>query len=58
MNKKEQTKRLNVMISEEMHYKLKAIAKRQGTTISALVRTAIQQEIAWQAKEELEMAVD
>lgn len=58
MDKKEKTRRLNVLIPEETHHKLKAIARRQGTTISALVRTAIQQEIAWQAREELEMAVD
>ncbi len=58
MAEKEKTKRLNVLIPEEMHHKLKAIAKRKEITISALVRTAIQQELAWQAKEELEMAVD
>ena len=58
MAKKEKTKRLNVLIPEEMHHKLKAIAKRKEITISALVRTAIQQELAWQAKEELEMAED
>lgn len=51
-------KRLSVLIPERMHQQLTAIAEKEGSSVSNLVRDAIQQEISWRAKEELEQAAD
>ncbi len=41
-----------------MHRQLTIIAKKKGSSISALVRKAIQQEVDWLVKEELEQSAD
>lgn len=51
-------KRLSILVPERTHQQLTAIAKKEGSSVSALVRGAIQQEISWRAKKELEQAAD
>ena len=58
MNREKKSKRLSIIVPERMHRQLTAIAKREGLSISALVRKAIQQEIDWLVKEELERSAD
>ncbi len=53
MKREKKSKRLSIIVPERMHRQLTVIAKKEGASISALVRKAIQQEIDWLVKEEL-----
>ncbi len=54
MNKEKKSRKLSILIPERMHRQLTVIAKKEGSSISALVHKAIQQEIDWLVKEEME----
>jgi len=58
MKKEKKSRRLSIIVPERMHRQLTVIAKKEGSSISALVRKAIQQEIDWLVKEELERSAD
>jgi len=58
MKREEKSRRISIIVPERMHRQLTVIAKKEGASISALVRKAIQQEIDWLVKEELEQSAD
>ncbi len=58
MKREKKSRRLSIIVPERMHRQLTVIAKKEGSSISALVRKAVQQEIDWLVKEELERSAD
>lgn len=58
MKREKKSRRLSIIVPERMHRQLTVIAKKERSSISALVRKAIQQEIDWLVKEELERSAD
>ena len=58
MKKEKKSRRLCIIVPEQMHRQLTVIAKKERSSISALVCKAIQQEIDWLVKEELEQSAD
>ena len=58
MKREKKSRRLSIIVPERMHRQLTVIAKKEGSSVSALVRKAIQQEIDWLVKEELERSAD
>lgn len=58
MKGEKKTRKSCVLVPEKMHQQLTAIAKKEGSSVSDLVRGAIQQEISWRVKEELELTAD
>ncbi len=58
MKRDRKSRRISIIVPERMHRQLTVIAKKEGASISALVRKAIQQEIDWLVKEELEQSAD
>jgi len=58
MKREKKSRRLSITVPERMHRQLTVIAKKEGSSISTLVRKAIQKEIDWMVKEELERSAD
>jgi len=58
MKKEKKTRRLSIIVPERMYRQLTILAQKEGSSISSLVRKAIQQEIDWLVKEELERSAD
>ena len=58
MKREKKSRRLSIIVPERMYRQLTVISKKEGASISYLVRGAIQQEISRRTKEEMERAAD